>query len=102
MLPWEFHRIAKENNVSPSFVIRAEQFMKTVELMEKYCPGIQEEILSGKLKLCGHQQECCPRQSGETGLHLLKGCFLPVAEILHRSMQEIECPIFCRISNQLS
>ena len=44
-------RIAKENNVSPSFVIRAEQFMKTVELMEKYCPGIQEEILSGKLKL---------------------------------------------------
>lgn len=25
--------------------------MKTVELMEKYCPGIQEEILSGKLKL---------------------------------------------------
>lgn len=44
-------RIARENNVSPSFVIRAEQFMKTVELMEKYCPGIQEEILSGKLKL---------------------------------------------------
>ena len=44
-------RIAKENNVSSSFVIRAEQFMKTVELMEKYCPGIQEEILSGKLKL---------------------------------------------------
>ena len=44
-------RIAKENNVSPSFVIRAEQFMKTVELMEKYCSGIQEEILSGKLKL---------------------------------------------------
>ena len=44
-------RIAKENNVSPSFVIRAEQFMKTVELMERYCPGIQEEILSGKLKL---------------------------------------------------
>lgn len=44
-------RIAKENNVSPSFVIRAEQFMKTVELMEKYCPGIQEETLSGKLKL---------------------------------------------------
>ena len=44
-------RIAKENNVSPSFVIRAEQFMKTVELMEKYCPGIREEILSGKLKL---------------------------------------------------
>ena len=44
-------RIAKENNVSPSFVIRAEQFMKTVELMKKYCPGIQEEILSGKLKL---------------------------------------------------
>ena len=25
--------------------------MKTVELMEKYCSGIQEEILSGKLKL---------------------------------------------------
>ncbi len=44
-------RIANENNVSPSFVIRAEQFMKTVELMEKYCSGIQEEILSGKLKL---------------------------------------------------
>ena len=44
-------RIARENNVSPSFVIRAEQFMKTVELMEKYYPGIQEEILSGKLKL---------------------------------------------------
>ena len=44
-------RIAKENNVSSSFVIRAEQFMKTVELMEKYCPGIQEETLSGKLKL---------------------------------------------------
>ena len=33
-------RIAKENNVSPSFVIRAEQFMKTVELMEKYCPSM--------------------------------------------------------------
>ena len=28
-------RIAKENNVSPSFVIRAEQFMKTVELIKK-------------------------------------------------------------------
>ncbi len=49
--PSATERIAKENNVSPSFVIRAEQFMKTVELMEKYCPGIQEEILSGKLKL---------------------------------------------------
>ena len=50
-------RIAKENNVSPSFVIRAEQFMKTVELMEKYCPGIQEEILSGKLKLSQREEK---------------------------------------------
>lgn len=44
-------RIARECNVSPSYVARAEHFMKTVELMEKYHPGIQEEILSGKLKL---------------------------------------------------
>ena len=27
-----------------------------------------------------HQQECCPRRSGETGLRPLKGCFLPVAK----------------------
>ena len=40
-----------------------------------------------------HQQECCPRRSGETGLRPLKGCFLPVAEILHRSMQESEIEI---------
>ena len=45
---------------------------------------------------CGHQQECCPRQSGETGLHPLKGYFLPVAEILHRSMQESEIEIRSR------
>lgn len=44
-------RIARESNVSPSYVARAEHFMKTVELMEKHHPGIREEILSGKRKL---------------------------------------------------
>ena len=44
-------RIARESNVSPSYVARAEHFMKTVELMEKYHPGIREDVLSGKRKL---------------------------------------------------
>lgn len=44
-------RIARESNVSPSYVARAEHFMKTVELMEMYHPGIREDVLSGKRKL---------------------------------------------------
>ncbi len=55
----------------------------------KEFPGAAGESYSD----CGHQQECCPRRSGETGLRPLKGCFLPVAEILHRSMQESEIEI---------
>ena len=58
----------------------------------KEFPGAAGESYSD----CGHQQECCPRQSGETELYLLKGCFLPVAEILHRSMQESEIEIRSR------
>lgn len=42
-------RIAKENNVSPSFVIRAEQFMKTVELMENTAPAFRKKSYPANL-----------------------------------------------------
>lgn len=43
-------RIAKEHNVSDSYVRRAEHFAKGVDIAEESIPGIRQEILTGKIK----------------------------------------------------
>ena len=43
-------RIAKENNVSDSYVRRAESFSKGVDVADQALPGIKQEIVSGQLK----------------------------------------------------
>ena len=39
-------QIAERNNVSESYVVRSEKFMRGVEIMEQMMPGMQEKILS--------------------------------------------------------
>ena len=43
-------RIARENNLSGSYVRRAEHFAKGVDAAEKVVPGIKQEILTGNIK----------------------------------------------------
>ena len=43
-------RIARENNLSGSYVRRAEHFAKGVDAAEETEPGIKQEILSGSIK----------------------------------------------------
>ena len=43
-------RIARENNLSNSYVRRAEHFAKGVDAAEKVAPGIKQEILTGNIK----------------------------------------------------
>ena len=43
-------RIAKENNVSASFVRRSEYFAQCVDAADEVQPGIKQEILSGSIK----------------------------------------------------
>ena len=43
-------KIAYENNVSDSYVRRAEHFAKGVDIAEESVPGIRQEILTGKIK----------------------------------------------------
>ena len=43
-------RIAKENNVSASFVRRSEYFAQGVDAADEVQPGIKQEILSGSIK----------------------------------------------------
>lgn len=43
-------KVAAENGTSESYVYRAEQFAKGVEAAEEAVPGVQEEILSGKIR----------------------------------------------------
>ena len=44
-------QIAERNNVSESYVVRSEKFMRGVEIMEQMVPGMQEKILSGQFKV---------------------------------------------------
>ena len=44
-------QIAERNNVSESYVVRSEKFMRGVETMEQMVPGMQEKILSGQFKV---------------------------------------------------
>jgi hypothetical protein len=48
--PKTCERIAKENHVGRSTVIRAEHFAKAVDAAEEAAPGIRQEILSGAIK----------------------------------------------------
>ena len=43
-------RIARENNLSDSYVRRAEHFAKGVDAAEEAMPGIKQEILTGSIK----------------------------------------------------
>ena len=43
-------RIARENNLSGSYVRRAEHFAKGVDAAEEAVPGIKQEILTGNIK----------------------------------------------------
>ena len=43
-------KVAAENRTSESYVYRAEQFTKGVEAAEEAVPGVQKEILSGKIQ----------------------------------------------------
>ena len=43
-------RIARENNLSNSYVRRAEHFAKGVDAADEVAPGIKQEILSGSIK----------------------------------------------------
>ena len=40
-------QIAEQHNVSESYVVRSEKFMRGVEIMEQMMPGTKEKILSG-------------------------------------------------------
>ena len=44
-------QIADRNNVSESYVVRSEKFMRGVEIMEQMVPGTKEKILSGQFKV---------------------------------------------------
>ena len=44
-------QIANRNNVSESYVVRSEKFMRGVEIMEQMMPGTKEKILSGQFKV---------------------------------------------------
>ena len=44
-------QIAEQHNVSESYVVRSEKFMRGVEIMEQMIPGMQEKILSGQFKV---------------------------------------------------
>ena len=44
-------QIATRNNVSESYVVRSEKFMRGVEIMEQMMPGTKEKILSGQFKV---------------------------------------------------
>ena len=44
-------QVAERNNVSESYVVRSEKFMRGVEIMEQMVPGMQEKILSGQFKV---------------------------------------------------
>ena len=44
-------QIAERNNVSESYVVRSEKFMKGVDILEQMIPGMQEKILSGQFKV---------------------------------------------------
>ena len=44
-------QIADRNNVSESYVVRSEKFMRGVEIMEQMMPGTKEKILSGQFKV---------------------------------------------------
>ena len=44
-------QIAERNNVSESYVVRSEKFMRGVQIMAQMIPGMQEKILSGQFKV---------------------------------------------------
>ena len=44
-------QIAERNNVSESYVVRSEKFMRGLEIMEQMMPGTKEKILSGQFKV---------------------------------------------------
>ena len=44
-------QIADRNNVSESYVVRSEKFMRGVEIMDQMMPGTKEKILSGQFKV---------------------------------------------------
>ena len=44
-------QIAERNNVSESYVVRSEKFMRGVQIMDQMIPGMQEKILSGQFKV---------------------------------------------------
>ena len=44
-------QIAEWNNVSESYVVRSEKFMRGVEIMEQMMPDTKEKILSGQFKV---------------------------------------------------
>ena len=44
-------QIAERNNVSESYVVRSEKFMRGVEIMEQMMPGTKEKILSEQFKV---------------------------------------------------
>ena len=44
-------QIAEQHNVSESYVVRSEKFMRGLEIMEQMMPGTKEKILSGQFKV---------------------------------------------------
>ena len=44
-------QIADRNNVSESYVVRSEKFMRGVQIIDQMIPGMQEKILSGQFKV---------------------------------------------------
>ena len=44
-------QITERNNVSESYVVRSEKFMRGVQIMNQMIPGMQEKILSGQFKV---------------------------------------------------
>ena len=60
-------QIAERNNVSESYVVRSEKFMRGVEIMEQMMPGMQEKILSGQFKVRDADLHRLAKQTISTG-----------------------------------
>ena len=60
-------QIAERNNVSESYVVRSEKFMRGVEIMEQMMPGTKEKILSGQFKV---------RDADISNFYILISCML--------------------------
>ena len=84
-------QIAERNNVSESYVVRSEKFMRGVEIMEQMMPGIKEKILSGQFKVRDADMHRLARADFVNREHI-------VHEILHPEDRPVPQPRYSGIN----